>query len=119
MVHSFRSIALILALGLVGIASPWGAAPQRSNPVRRPSPRRRRIRHLRRPRQSSQSFVPASTVRVDVIVSARDGKPVLDLSEKISRSSRTESPKRSSRSSSSRSAHSVARSGSTTSDSNQ
>ena len=83
-------IGAILALGLVGIASPWGAAPQQEQP--RPATQPSAPQDPPPPPTPEQPVFRAGVnfVRVDVIVSARDGKPVLDLTEKISRSSKTE-----------------------------
>ncbi len=83
MVRSFRSMTLILALGLAGIASLWGAAPQQEQPRPAAQPPAPQDPPPAPPTTDQPVFrAGVNYVRVDVIVSARDGKPVLDLTEK-------------------------------------
>jgi VWFA-related protein len=76
MIRSFRSIALILALGLVGLDSLSGAAQQAASAP--PAPQN----PAPAPDQQPVFRAGVSFVRVDVIVSERDGRPVLDLTAK-------------------------------------
>jgi VWFA-related protein len=81
MIHSFRSIALILALGLIGVERPSGAtAPQQEQPGAATQPSTPQ-NPPPAPDQQPVFRAGVNFVRVDVIVSARDGKPVLDLTQ--------------------------------------
>ena len=81
MVRSIRSMALILALGLIGVGRPFGAAPQQEQP-RPATPPPAPQDPAPAPDQQPVFRAGVNFVRVDVIVSERDGKPVLDLSAK-------------------------------------
>jgi VWFA-related protein len=76
MIRSFRSIALILTLGLVGLDSLSGAAQQAASAP--PAPQN----PASAPDQQPVFRAGVNFVRVDVIVSERDGRPVLDLTAK-------------------------------------
>jgi VWFA-related protein len=78
MVRSFRSLALILALGLIGVERP-GAAPQQEQT---PPPAQPPAQQTPAPADQPVFRAGVNFVRVDAIVSDRDGKPILDLTEK-------------------------------------
>jgi VWFA-related protein len=83
MVRSFRSLALILALGLMGAERP-GAAPQQEQTPPPAQPPASQTPAPQTPAPADQPVFRAGVnfVRVDAIVSDRDGKPILDLTEK-------------------------------------